>query len=277
MKEDNKRTIAGVFDRSSATYDTVGPRFFEYFGSTMVKFANIPKNSRVLDVATGCGASLFAASNAVGPEGHVIGIDISGGMVEQTQKKINKLGLLNARAEQMDGEDIKFPDALFDFVLAGFCLLFFQEPERFLKEARRVLMPGGKIVLSTWGWTDTRDWHLNLAKKHLPPAIDTGKVPQCLTKKFEDPSEVKAILESAGFKIIETKHEEKDFFYTTEDEWWSAQYSHGIRATLENIEKVNGKEGLERFQKEAFEMLWSLKQQTGFRQTMKALFVKAER
>ena len=66
--------IAGVFNRSAATYDQIGPQIYGYFGQRLVEIADVSPRSRVLDVATGRGAILLPLASEVGPYGKVIGI-----------------------------------------------------------------------------------------------------------------------------------------------------------------------------------------------------------
>lgn len=76
-----KSSMAGVFDRATATYDRVGSRQFTHFGRGPVRIAGIQRGSEVLDVACGGGAVLLAAGDEIGPSGYVDGIDRSPGMV----------------------------------------------------------------------------------------------------------------------------------------------------------------------------------------------------
>ncbi len=61
----------------------------------------------------------------MGPSGHVIGIDLAEGMARETQMEIQRRGLRQAEARQMDAEHLTFPNSSFDFVLCGFSLQFF--------------------------------------------------------------------------------------------------------------------------------------------------------
>src|SRR5258707_7254030 len=112
--DQRKRGIAALFNSSAATYDTVGPRFFSYFGRRLVEQAQIARGGDVLDVATGRGAILFPASEQVGPEGQVTAIDIAEGMIEQLAHEIAERGISNANVKVMDAEYLDFPDASFD-------------------------------------------------------------------------------------------------------------------------------------------------------------------
>ena len=73
----SKQHIGGIFGRAALTYDQVGPPFFPHFGKRLVDIAKISPGSKVLDVATGRGALLFPAAEAVGQYGQVVGIDLA--------------------------------------------------------------------------------------------------------------------------------------------------------------------------------------------------------
>ena len=122
---ENKQCIVGIFDRAAPTYDQVGPSFFSTFGKKLVEFAHIEENDRVLDIATGRGAVLFPAAQAVGMGGTVTGTDLAEAMVNEVRKEVQDRGFKNVRIECMDAENLQFPDAFFDVVLCGFALFFF--------------------------------------------------------------------------------------------------------------------------------------------------------
>ncbi|WP_346920181.1 hypothetical protein [Clostridium sp. UBA7339] len=56
-----KKDITNIFNKVSAVFDGSGPRYFTYFGERLVEFADVKEGERVLDVASGKGASLFSA------------------------------------------------------------------------------------------------------------------------------------------------------------------------------------------------------------------------
>jgi len=171
-----KQKIVGVFSRTAPAYDQVGPRFFTHFGHRLVELARIPNGAQVLDVATGRGAVLFPAAEAVGRSGHVTGIDLSEGMVHETADEIRRLKLKNVEVRQMDAEDLQFPDASFDVVLSSFALLFFPQPDRALSEMHRVLKPNGRIALTTWDNVGDEQWKWfeeDLFKAYVPSEAET--------------------------------------------------------------------------------------------------------
>ncbi len=144
----NKKDILqGVFTRSASSYERI--RYFPIFGEWLVETAQIPKGAKVLDVACGRGAVLFPAAERVGPRGQVTGIDLADGMARETEMEIERRGLNQAEARQMDAENLTFPDSSFDFVLCGFSLQFFPHLQQALSEFRRVLKPSGHIAVTT--------------------------------------------------------------------------------------------------------------------------------
>jgi len=57
-----KEQVADLYTRTAAAYGQVGPPFFQHVGRRLVELAAVPSGTRVLDVATGRGAVLFAAA-----------------------------------------------------------------------------------------------------------------------------------------------------------------------------------------------------------------------
>ena len=101
----------------------------------------------VLDVATGTGDMAILANKLLTAE-KITGIDISDGMLEIGKKKIEKLGLQH-RVELLkgDSETILFDNNSFDAVTVAFGVRNFQDLELGLTEIKRVLKPGGKLVV----------------------------------------------------------------------------------------------------------------------------------
>ena len=113
---------------------------------------------RVLDVACGTGLVAFEAARAVGPAGAVVGIDLSGQMVEAARLRASKKALSNVRFARMDAESLALPDASFDLALCALGLMYVPDPERAVREMRRVLRPGGRMVLAVWGERSRCGW-----------------------------------------------------------------------------------------------------------------------
>ncbi|HEU0293589.1 MAG TPA: methyltransferase domain-containing protein [Anaerolineales bacterium] len=275
---ERKQSVAGVFHRASATYDHVGPNFFSYFGRRLVEQAALPPGSRVLDVASGRGAVLFPTVEAVGSNGFVTGIDFAEGMINETTREIGQRGLANAEIRQMDAEHLDFPESSFEVVLCGFALFFFPQLDRALAEFRRVLKPGGRIAVSTWGnqFDQDREWLNNLIKKYLSPKPEADQPPGSSDEPdFRTPEGMEKILKAAGFVDIRVISEVVDFTYRTQEAWWEELWSHGARAPLGRIETAGGAEALEKFKTECLEWVAATKGTKDFQQSFHALYTLA--
>ncbi|WP_462220574.1 bifunctional demethylmenaquinone methyltransferase/2-methoxy-6-polyprenyl-1,4-benzoquinol methylase UbiE [Ferruginibacter sp.] len=146
-----KQQVADMFDDIAVKYD-----FLNRFLSAGIDIGWRKKAIRqlkelhpkkILDVATGTADVAIMASGILKPE-KIIGIDISDGMLEIGRQKIAKQGL-NGIIELLNGdsETINFDDATFDAVTVAFGVRNFQHLEKGLSEIKRVLKPGGKLVV----------------------------------------------------------------------------------------------------------------------------------
>ncbi len=267
-----KQQVAGIFGRAAITYDHIGPRFFSYFGRRLVDIAQIPAGSKILDVATGRGALLFPASEAAGSEGMVIGIDISEQMVQETTKELVGLKVTpNVEVRQMDAEQLEFPDESFDYVLCGFAIFFFPQPSHALSEFRRVLKSNGHLCVSTWDKSvaEQDGWFDEIVKTYIPsePEGNQQTESEAVSQPvFDTPEGLKAIMSAAGFAETQVFVEEADFVFATEEEFWSALWSHGVRRTLEKIEQLAGSDGLKKFKSEVIVKAGRFKQKDGLHQ-----------
>ena len=262
----NKKDILqGVFTRSASSYGSI--RYFPIFGEWLVETAQIPEGAKLLDVACGRGAVLFPAAERVGPNGHVTGIDLAEGMARETQMEIQRRGLKQADARQMDAENLTFPDSSFDFVLCGFSLQFFPRLEQALSEFRRVLKPNGRIAVTTWGADDERwDWFEDLRS-------DYGATIRLGSQSLDKPEEIQDWFSKAGFGNIEINTKEIDLAYRDEEEWWNVLWSISGRAGLEKI----GAARLEQLKAEAFEKMQPQKEADGFHNRLEAFCTMAGR
>jgi demethylmenaquinone methyltransferase/2-methoxy-6-polyprenyl-1,4-benzoquinol methylase len=150
-KESKKKQVENMFDKIAFRYD-----FLNRFLSAGIDVgwrkkairqlvSSEPKN--VLDVATGTGDFALTCYEILKPE-KITGIDISEEMLKIGRKKIEKAGLQN-NIELLNGdsEAILFDDNTFDAVTVAFGVRNFENLEKGLAEIKRVLKPGGKLIV----------------------------------------------------------------------------------------------------------------------------------
>ena len=271
-----KKDITNTFNKVSAVFDGSGPRYSTYFGERMVELAGIKEGEKVLDVASGKGASLLSAAEKGGKNGVVIGIDIAEGMVNEIDLEIQRRNIKNVHAMVMDAEKLEFANETFQHILCGFGVFFLPNYKVAFHEFMRVLKYGGRFSFTTFlrKKDDKFIWLDELFDKYLPVYEDeldeyqSEDIPE-----FDTEEGLYKILNQAGFKNIQVISEEKVFIYKDEQEWWEKLWTHGAITTLEKIPK----DMLEDFKSEVFEKLKEMKEPKGIPHTMFVLYAFGEK
>lgn len=149
-----KTRDATSYDHVAGEYDRLVERYSGALADRIVSLAKLEPGSRVLDVGTGTGIVALAASRALGERGHVLGVDLSDGMLARAREKAADRALTDrVEFRQMDAERLSLPDASFDTVLSLFALHHFPNPASALAQMRRVLRPGGTLCLGVGSGT----------------------------------------------------------------------------------------------------------------------------
>lgn len=117
----------------------------------MLDLAGLTRGMRVLDIATGRGEPAIPAAHRVAPTGNVLGVDVSGEMLQMARERADAENVANLElrienAEFLDG----IPDAYYDAALARWGLMYFSSPLSALTAIRRKLIPGGVLVAAVW-------------------------------------------------------------------------------------------------------------------------------
>jgi ubiquinone/menaquinone biosynthesis C-methylase UbiE len=139
------------WDLASNDYDPLWQEQLAPARTGTLDLAALAPGEHVLDLACGTGLLTLAAADAVGPDGTVVGTDLSGQMVEVARQRAAARQLPNATFARMDAETLDLPDATFDVVLCSLGLMYVPDPARAIREWQRVLKPGGRVVISVWG------------------------------------------------------------------------------------------------------------------------------
>ncbi|MFV0280527.1 MAG: class I SAM-dependent methyltransferase [Rhodoblastus sp.] len=164
-----------------------------------IDLAGIEPGARVLDIGCGCGASTIALAASVGPEGRVLGIDISQAMIAQARKQTRDLPQAECRVADAARE--KFEDEKFDNLFSRFGVMFFGDPTAAFAHLRATLAPGGRLTFVCWRPIVENPWMrtpFNAVCKHAPrPPRPGPEDPGPFS--FADPQRVTRILTQAGF------------------------------------------------------------------------------
>ena len=136
-----------IWDRVAPLYDlavnALNRRVYDGTGGAVARL--IRPGDTVLECACGTGAISAAIAPACA---RVVATDYSEGMLKQARKKLAKHS--NVTVEQADITDLRYADDSFDAVVAGNVIHLLPEPGDALKELKRVVRPGGTIIVPTY-------------------------------------------------------------------------------------------------------------------------------
>src|SRR5580704_5172100 len=141
---------AAYDDEASATAYAhhFDPAFGRRFAERALDALVVVRGARVLDVACGTGVFARLAAHVVGAGGRVVGIDPSA-IAVSTARRIDPSSIVDW--QQWDDDGLPFDNGTFDVVACQHALHRFPDPVLILEEMRRVLAPGGRLGVTTWG------------------------------------------------------------------------------------------------------------------------------
>ncbi len=122
-------------------------RAVESFAGVANPFALRPlePGARVVDVGSGAGFDSFLAARQVGPDGRVVGVDMTPEMVEKATATAAELGLTQVEFRLGLAESLPVEDGWADVVLSNGVINLCADKRAVLSEIRRVLRPGGRL------------------------------------------------------------------------------------------------------------------------------------
>jgi ubiquinone/menaquinone biosynthesis C-methylase UbiE len=159
------------------------------FRKRLVDLARLRAGESVLDIGCGTGSLAIAAKRQVGADGIVTGIDASPAMIARATSKAVNSGC-DVLFKVAVAEALPFPDAQFDAVMSTLMLHHLPRTVRqqCAREIRRVLKPGGRVLVADFAHAQARSGLLARFHRH-------GHV---------DPREIITLLEQEGFRPVES-------------------------------------------------------------------------
>ena len=167
--------------------------------------AAAPKaGENVLDIGCGTGTTTLRLTEAVGPGGKVLGVDISEQQLTLARQRVAAAGATNVELVLDDAARYGFAPEAFDLGFTRFGVMFFADPIAAFKNIRRAMKPCGRLSLAVFRSGPENPWATAAvaAIRHLappPPPMgpeDPGQF------SWSDPTRVRRILGGAGFRDV---------------------------------------------------------------------------
>jgi len=211
------------WDLAAAAYEPLWHAQLAAAQAELMACARLISGERVLDVACGTGIIAMDAAARVSPGGSVLGVDLSGRMVEAARRKAIQMACANARFERMDAERLELPDACFDVVLCALGLMYVPSPQRAVSEMRRVSGDRGRIILAVWGERAQCGW------AELFPIIDAEVTSEVCPLFFQlgRGDTLADICSTAGFDVTTRTRISATLGYSDDDQACDAAFTGG--------------------------------------------------
>ncbi len=157
--------------------------------------ASLKEAETVIDLGSGGGFDCFLASKKVGPNGKVIGIDMTQDMIDLATMNAANKGYTNVEFRLGEIESLPVASGIADVIISNCVVNLSPEKEKVFREASRVLKPGGRIAISDVVALGTMPDSLK-----NNPDLYTG----CMSGAMEI-EKLKSIIENSGFGEVEIR------------------------------------------------------------------------
>jgi ubiquinone/menaquinone biosynthesis C-methylase UbiE len=234
-KEEAIQKSTTTFNSAADLFDAPALSFWNRFGQNTVDRIQLQPGAKVLDVCCGSGASAIPAAVKVGATGSVLGADLADSLLELARTKSQQAGLTNIEFQCGDFTNLGLPSESFDAIVCVFGIFFVPDMEAAVAELWRMLRPGGKLAITSWGtrvfepanqtfWNAIKAERPELYKQYTP------------WYRIGDTESLKALLEAGGATNVEVFAETDSHQLATPEDWWTMVMGGGIRGTVDQLD-----------------------------------------
>jgi ubiquinone/menaquinone biosynthesis C-methylase UbiE len=224
-----------TFNSAADYFDAPALSFWNRFGRETIDRLQLQPGDRVLDVCCGSGASAIPAAIKVGSTGSVLGVDLAESLLDLARQKSHQQGLVNIEFRGGDFTSLDLPSESFDAIVCVFGIFFIPDMEAAVAELWRMLRPGGKLAITSWGarvfepanqtfWNAIKSERPDLYKQFTP------------WYRIGDTDSLAALLESGGATNVEVFAETDAHPLATTADWWTMVMGGGLRGTIDRLE-----------------------------------------
>ena len=169
----------------------------------LLDLAEVTAGTRLLDLASGTGEPALTAARRVGPEGYVLGSDLTEDMLAFAREKAQRYGLSNVEFRVCDAERLEVEEGTFDAVTCRWGIMFMPDPVGALRRAHAALRPGGRPAVATWAEPERVPFAslpLSVIKQHVDVPTPPPGAPGIFA--FSDPERLRSAMQNAGFDEV---------------------------------------------------------------------------
>ena len=231
MIDEGKRRAQSTYNAAADHFDDPALGFWDRYGHATVERLELRRGATVLDVCAGAGGSALPAAARVAPTGRVLAVDLADNLLALTRRKAERAGLssvLSTRCADVDTLDES--DGRFDAVIVVFGLFFFPDMTASTARLWRLVAPGGKLAVTTWGprlfepavsifWAEVSALRPELNRAYQP------------WDSLTDPAKLRQLLLDAGVHDVEIVAIDDTYPLRAAEDFWAIVLGSGYRAT----------------------------------------------
>ena len=200
------------FDAPAERYDRYMGRYSRRLAPLLAAFAGVRPGMRALDVGCGPGALTARLAELLGPQ-QLAAADPSEPFVAACAERAP-----GADVRRADAETLPWMDGTFDAVLAQLAVNFLADPQRGVREMRRVARDGGVVAACTWDYRDGMEMLTVFWESAL--LFDPAAPAEGRHMRFATPGELHSLWAEAGIQAVETDALEVGEEYEGFDDFW---------------------------------------------------------
>ena len=200
------------WDAAASHYHTGWEEQLRPAHDQLLTMAKLTPGQRIIETACGSGLVTLRLADAVGAKGHVLATDLSQGMIDDLQLRLDGNPLTNVEAKRMPAEKLDVLDGAFDAAICALGLMYTPDPAAAVVEMARAVAPGGVVAATVWGERKNCGWadvfpivDVRVASEVCPMFFGTG-APNALTRLFKN----------AGLEQVEETRQSEELFFRSE-------------------------------------------------------------